>query len=241
MDIAIVGGTGKQGFGIALRMASAGHRVTIGSREALRATEAAERAGARVAEASGIETALAGTDNASAVASAGLVVLTVPYPAQRDTLASIESSLRPDAIVVVTSNPLAADVMRAPGAISSAQQESAAEEAAAALPAGVRVVAGFQTVAAKHLQALERPVEGDVLLCGDDDEAKRVVGGLVEDIPALRWVDAGALSMARAVERLTGLLISVNHRYRIAGATVRIEGRDGWGRPPEPGGDGGSA
>jgi predicted dinucleotide-binding enzyme len=76
-------------------------------------------------------------------------------------------------------------------------------------------------------------LEGDVLLCGDDSDAKAVVGSLVEDIPNLRWVDAGGLSMARAVERLTALLISVNKRYGITGATVHLHGHDTFGRPPK--------
>ena len=229
MDVAIVGGTGKQGFGIALRLAEAGHRVLIGSREPQRAVAAADEAAAMV----GGEASIEGMGAAESASLADVVFVTVPYEAQAEVLAGIAPTLRRNAVVVITSNPIAREVIRAPGAITGEQVRSAAEEAARDLPEHVRVVAGFQSVAAAHLRNLRRPVEGDVLLCGDDDAAKATVGSLVEDVPNLRWVDAGALSMARAVERLTGLLISVNRRYGVSGATVRIEGRAEWGAPPK--------
>ena len=92
-------------------------------------------------------------------------------------------------------------------------------------------MAGFHTVSAEPLQDLERPVEGDVLLCGDDPEAKRSVGELVEQIPNLRWIDAGGLAMARVVEPLTALLVSVNRGYKLREAGIKLVGRDQWGSP----------
>jgi 8-hydroxy-5-deazaflavin:NADPH oxidoreductase len=108
---------------------------------------------------------------------------------------------------------------------------SAAEQAKALLTSGVRLVAGFHTVSAEPLQDLTRDLEGDVLLCGDDAEAKASVGGLVEDIPNLRWVDAGTLSMARVVEPLTALMVSVNRSYRVHETGISLTGRDRWGKP----------
>jgi NADPH-dependent F420 reductase len=91
------------------------------------------------------------------------------------------------------------------------------------------MVAAFHTISAEQLQDLDRPMESDVLVCGDDAEAKALVGELVDAIPNLRWVDAGALSMARIVETMTALLVSVNRRYRISDAGFRVTGRDAWG------------
>lgn len=230
MDVAIVGGTGKQGSGLALRLAEAGHRVLIGSRDPARASAAATQ----IAELAGGDALVEASDNAGAASAARVVFVTVPYEVQEQVLSSISGALRADAVLVITSNPIARESIAAPGTIVSERPRSAAEEAQAMLPTGCRVVAGFQSVAAAHLRDLRRPVVGDVLLCGDNRDATALVGSLVEDIPDLRWVDVGDLSMARAVEHLTALLISVNHRYRVPGATVRIEGRSEWGTPPPP-------
>jgi predicted dinucleotide-binding enzyme len=93
------------------------------------------------------------------------------------------------------------------------------------------MVAAFHTIAGEALQDLEHPLESDVLVCGDDAEAKAVVGSLIGDIPNLRWVDAGALSMARIVETMTALLVSVNRTYKVKDSGFRITGRDAWGDP----------
>jgi NADPH-dependent F420 reductase len=109
---------------------------------------------------------------------------------------------------------------------------SAAEQAKAILPKGIRLVSGFQTISGHALQDLEHPIEGDVPLCGAESEAKAAVGALVEKIPNLRWVDAGPLSMARIVERLTAVLVSVNRGYHIRSAGISLTGREQWGPPP---------
>ena len=96
---------------------------------------------------------------------------------------------------------------------------------------GVRLVSGFHTVSAEPLQDLGHPVEGDVLLCGDDAEAKGEVGALVDQIPDLRWVDAGVLAMARVIEPLTALMVSVNRAYKLHDTGIKLMGRDAWGNP----------
>lgn len=224
--MAIIGGTGKQGSGIALQLARAGHRVIVGSR----AAERADATAGSIREKTGGNAE--GLINAEAAAAAGVVFMTVPHAAQEATYAAIARHLRSDAIVVDTTNPSMTDTKSAPGEIATSQDRSAVEVASALLPAGVQLVAGFQSVSASLLADLEQPLEGDVLLCGDDEEAKAVVGSLVEDIANLRWVDAGGLSMARAVERLTALLISVNKRYGISGATIHLHGHSTFGKPP---------
>lgn len=228
MDVAIIGGTGRHGYGLALRLGKAGHHVTVGSRSLERAVETSERARERVGDFAQID----GDTNDRAAAAAGVVFVTVPHLAQAEVYKTIGPHLHPGVVVVDTTNPIAVHVKARPGEIQTPQELSSAEEAAALLPKGARLVAGFQTVAAYRLQDLDRPLEGDVLLCGDDDQAKQVVGSLVEQMPGLRWVDAGGLSMARAVERLTGLLISVNKRYGIGGATVHLHGHPSFGSPP---------
>lgn len=227
MDVAIVGGTGDEGFGLTLRLAAAGHAVTIGSRDAAKA----EAAVATAKELLGASAPVAGATNVDAVAAAPVVILTVPFAVQADTCRSIASALRADAIVCDASSPLATAVGGRPWQVVRPWHGSAAEQAQALLGDRVRVVAAFQTIAASALRALDRPVDSDVLVCGDDADAKATIGSLVEGIPGMRWVDCGALSQARIAETLTALLISVNRAYKVHDAGFRVTGRDGWGRP----------
>ncbi len=99
------------------------------------------------------------------------------------------------------------------------------------MPTGVPVVAGFHTVAAHALAALDAEVASDTLLCSDDDDAKRLVGGLIESLPGMRWVDAGPLANARLTEPLTALIIAINRRYKVRDGGFRITGRESWGAP----------
>jgi 8-hydroxy-5-deazaflavin:NADPH oxidoreductase len=92
-------------------------------------------------------------------------------------------------------------------------------------------VAGFHSVGAEALEDLEREVDADILLCGDDEEAKAAVGAMAERIPGVRWIDCGPLSMARVLEPITAVLISVNRRYGLKDSQVRLTGRERWGRP----------
>jgi hypothetical protein len=213
LRIAVVGGTGKLGFGLALRLARAGHSVVIGSRSSGRAGRAVSDA----AKVLGDEASLAGSSNPDSVKTADIVILAVPHAAQLETCKAIAGSLREGTVVVDASNPDPKEPDATPRLVS------VAEESAALLP-GARVVAGFQTIPAGRLRKVEEKLEGDVLLCGDDGEAKAAAGSLAEDIPNLRWIDAGPLSMARVVEQITRLLISINERYGVKGAGIRIEG-----------------
>jgi NADPH-dependent F420 reductase len=227
MTIAIVGGTGDEGFGLALRLAQAGESVVIGSRSEERAAEAADRARDML----GSEAPVEGAENAKSVATADVVFVTVPYAGQSDIYRSLKDHWTRDAIACDTTTPLATAVGGRATQVIRPWHGSAAEQAKALLPKTARLVAGFHTVGAEPLADLERPVLGDVLLCGEDADAKAAVGALVQRIPDLRWVDCGPLAMARILEPLTALLISVNRRYGIKDSGIRVVGRDRWGAP----------
>ncbi|HZA60343.1 MAG TPA: NADPH-dependent F420 reductase [Actinomycetota bacterium] len=228
MTIAIVGGTGDLGFGLALRLARAGEKVVIGSRAEERGAEAASRA----REVLGGDAPVDGTDNAAAVTGVGLTFVTVPFAGQADIYRSIKDAWPQGAVVCDTTTPLATAVGGRATQVLRPWHGSAAEQAKALLPKHARLVAGFHSIGAEPLTEIEHEMEGDVLLCGDDAEAKAAVGGIVERIPGLHWVDVGALSMARIIEPLTAVLISVNRRYGLKGTGVRLVGRDAWGTPP---------
>jgi 8-hydroxy-5-deazaflavin:NADPH oxidoreductase len=230
VSVAIIGGTGDEGFGLALRLAMAGESVVIGSRAEDRGVAAAQKATGMLGDR--LTGTVEGTSNDRAAAGSEVVFVTVPYAGQAEIYKSIRDSLRPDAIVCDTTTPLATAVGRLAWQIVTPWEGSAVEQAKAILPKSVSMVAGFHTVSGHALQDLDHPLDGDVPLCGGEPEAKAAVGELVAKIPNLRWVDAGPLSMARIVERLTALLISVNRNYGITTAGVSLSGRDGWGSPP---------
>jgi 8-hydroxy-5-deazaflavin:NADPH oxidoreductase len=227
VDVTIVGGTGAEGFGLALRLLRAGHPVTIGSRAAERAAEAV----ARAREVLGADVAVSGAENAEAVAGAELVVVTVPFSGMLATYSTIASALTPGQVVLDATSPLMSAVGGKAWEALRPWQGSAAELAASAVPEGVGVVAGFHTVAAHALAALDDEVASDALLCSDDPDAKRLVGRLIDSVPGMRWVDAGPLANARLTEPLTALIISVNRTYKIRDGGFRITGRDAWGAP----------
>jgi hypothetical protein len=228
MTVAIVGGTGDEGFGLAVRLAAAGVAVTIGSRAEERAREAAGRA----RQAAGPDAPVDGAENPAAVAGAELTFVTVPYEGQANTYRSLRDHWPPGALVCDTTTPLATAVGGRPTQVLRPWHGSAAEQAAALLPDGVRLVAGFHTVSAEPLTDLAEPLDADVLLCGDDGEAKGAVGAMVDRIPGSRWIDCGGLAMARVLEPITAVLISVNRKYGLRGSGVRLTGRDAWGPPP---------
>jgi NADPH-dependent F420 reductase len=228
VDIGIVGGTGDEGFGLAMRLAMAGHRVVIGSRSEERGAEAASTARERL----GADAKIKGTTNERACSVADVLFVTVPYAGQADTYRALKSHIAEGTVVIDTTTPLATAVGGRPWQVVRPWHGSAAEQAEALLGSGrVRLVAGFHTVSAEPLQDIERDLDGDVLLCGSDDQAKALAGRLVEDIPSLRWVDAGDLSMARVVEPLTALMVSVNRRYRLRETGISLTGRQSWGQP----------
>ena len=227
MDVTIVGGTGAEGFGLALRLLGAGHNVTIGSRSAERAAEAVTKAKGSL----GSNISAHGAENAEAVAGAQVVAVTVPFAGMIEIYGSIAPALQPGQAVLDATSPLMAAVGGKAWEAIRPWQGSAAELAATLVPEGVPVVAGFHTVAAHSLAALDREVDSDALLCADDDDAKRLVGELIDSVPGMRWVDAGPLANARLTEPLTALIISINRRYKVREGGFRITGRDSWGAP----------
>lgn len=217
-EVAIVGGTGALGFGLALRLADAGVGVVLGSRDPRRAEEGAGRLAERL---SGARIRAAG--NAEAVAGVDIVVLCVPFRNQSETLAALREALREGQVVLDATVPLAAAVSGRATRMLGVWQGSAAQQAAEMVPEGVRVVSGLHTVSAAHLADLDSTLDEDVLLCGDRKADKAAVQAVVGRVPGLRCVDCGRLEMARITESLTALMISVNGRYK-ARAGVRLTG-----------------
>lgn len=214
MKIAILGGTGDEGFGLGYRWAAAGHEIVIGSRQAEKGAAAAADMLARLPAG-----AIAGTDNLSAAQQAELVVLSVPYAAQAATLDGVKEALAGKLLltVVAPTGEKAARVHRLPSGLS------AAEEAQNQLGEPVRVVAAFQNIGAHHLLDLEHELDCDVLVCGDKKADKEVALHLCADA-GLRGINAGALQNARAVEELTAVLIAINIIHKIPAAGIRITG-----------------
>jgi NADPH-dependent F420 reductase len=207
--IPIVGGTGSLGAGLALRWARAGVPVVIGSRSAERAEEAAARIRDAVpgAEAEGLV-------NEEAAQRGEVVFLTVPFRAQSENLNNLRTALSPGQVLVDCTVPLAAAVSGKATRSLGVWQGSAAQQAQEMVPEGVAVVAALHTVSAPVLGDLEHELDEDVLVCGDRKAEKARVARLIERIDGLRAVNAGALEMARIVEQLTPMLISVNTRYK---------------------------
>jgi NADPH-dependent F420 reductase len=216
--VAIVGASGALGFGLAVRLARAGVPIAIGSRDAARGREAAERARTIVPDGS-----FSAHDNADAVRAADTVILSVPFRNQSETLANLKDVLVAGQLLIDATVPLAAAVGGKATRMLGVWQGSAAEQAAEMAPAGVRVVSALHTVSAASLSDLEHPLDQDVLLCGDAREDKRAAALVIERIAGLRCVDCGRLEMARTTESLTALLIAVNSRYK-AHAGIRLTG-----------------
>ncbi|RLI07116.1 NADPH-dependent F420 reductase [Candidatus Bathyarchaeota archaeon] len=208
--IALVGGTGHQGPGLALRWALAGHEVLIGSRRGEKAERVAREL-ARDVMAVGVEYGFGHGINQEVVSKADVVVFTIPFGGVRATCEALRDRIRPGAVVVSPVVPMReADF----GLIADLPEEGSAAELIASLLPQARVVAAFHTVSAGLLRDVGRPVEGDVVVCGEDEEAKRLVMGLVEDIPNLRPLDGGPLAYSRVLEALTPLLITMGKRLK---------------------------
>jgi NADPH-dependent F420 reductase len=223
--IPIIGGTGALGYGLALRWARAGHAVVIGSRSEERAAEAARTLTQRAPDAE-----IEGLPNQLAAKQGPVVFLTVPFRAQSENLNNLREVLEPGQLLVDCTVPLAAAVGGKATRSLGVWQGSAAQQAQEMVPEGVTVVAGLHTVSAPTLGDIGAELAEDVLLCGDRKADKARVAALIEEIPGLRAVNAGALEMARIVEQLTPLLISINSRYKTH-AGIRIGGlpdRDHW-------------
>ena len=225
--IPIIGGTGALGFGLALRWARAGVPVVIGSRDAGRAGEAAVRVQAAVPGANA-----EGLVNDEAAAAGPIVFLTVPFRAQSENLNNLRGALREGQLLVDCTVPLAAAVSGKATRSLGVWQGSAAQQAQEMAPDGVTVVSALHTVSAPVLGDLDAEMGEDVLICGDHRADKARVAELIERIEGLRCVNAGALEMARIVEQLTPMLISVNSRYKTH-AGIRLTGlgdADTWGK-----------
>lgn len=224
--IAVIGGSGDLGFGLALRWAAAGVPVTIGSRDESKAKAAARRIQETLNAHAPTESgrfSISGLENTQAAAQASVLVLAVPISAQVDILKSIRGSLR-GAILVDTTVPLAAALGGKPTRMLRLWQGSAAAQARELVPATTPVLAAFHNVSAGALQDLSATPECDILVCGDDEAAKQTLFPLVKLIPGLRPIDAGPLEMSSVVEAITALLISVNRRYRVHHSGIRITG-----------------
>jgi 8-hydroxy-5-deazaflavin:NADPH oxidoreductase len=217
--IAIVGGTGPLGLGLASRWARAGETIIIGSREAARAESVAEG----IASQSGKSSLIRGAANAAAVAASEIVVLTVPFEGQASLLKDLKTSFKPGTVVVDATVPLAASVGGRATRTLGVWQGSAAQQAAELLPGHVKVAAAFHSVSAELLKG-EASIDCDVLVCTDDDQARQIASELAEKIPGVRAINAGALENARIVEQITALLITLNIKHRVHSAGLRITG-----------------
>lgn len=211
--VPIIGGTGALGFGLASRLAREDVPVVIGSRDAGRALEAAGRVG------DGAE----GLVNAEAARSGPIVLLCVPFRSQSETLTNLKNVLASGQILVDATVPLAAAVSGRATRLLGVPQGSAAEQAREMAPEGVEVVSAFHTVSAPILADLEHALDEDILIAGDSRDAKGRVAALVRRIPGLRPVDCGRLEVARHIEAITPLLISINARNR-AHTGIRVTG-----------------
>ena len=218
--IALVGGTGPEGRGLATRFAEAGHTVVIGSRGAERGAEVADELAASLATSAPHATTVTGTDNATAVDGADLVVIVVPYTAHRPTLESLGSALD-GKIVVDAAVPVRFEKGPRPIEVEAG---SATEEAKQILPEA-RVIGAFHNLSAEVLLEPGVPLNADVLVTGGDREAKDLVMALANQIEGARAVDAGPLRFSRFVEGITTLLIGINGRYK-AHSGVQIAGLD---------------
>ena len=213
--IAVLGGTGNEGSGLAFRWALAGHRVIVGSRDLVKAHAAAAELNMLLAGRATVE----GMDNATAAGAASLIVLAVPFSAQHATALGVKDALAGKVLVDVTVPliPPKVDKVQLPST------GSAVEALQRKLGEGVRVVSAFQNVSAVHLKDPGYQIDCDVLVCGDDADAREQVVGLARDAGMVAW-HAGVLANSAASEALTSVLIAINKRYKIPGAGIRITG-----------------
>lgn len=216
--IAVLGGTGPLGFGLALRWARAGEIVIVGSRDASRAREAAARIQQSVPSAK-----VSGMTNDAACQATDLLALTVPFESQAGLLKQLKAALQPGSILIDATVPLAAAVGGRATRTLGVWQGSAAQQAAELVPKGVTVVAAFQNVSAEILSG-DDPVDCDVIVCSDDPEATKTVSALAGKIPGVRAIDGGKLETARILEQITSLLIGFNIRFKAHGCGIRITG-----------------
>ena len=203
-----------------MRWAKAGYEVIVGSRDADKAKAAASKIQATV----GGSVRVSGLVNQDAASRADIIVVTVPFGALADTIKSVKASIKPAQIVVNVTVPLEAAVGGSATRTVEVWDGSAGEFASRFLPKGTKLVSAFNNISAEMLNDVSRQVDCDVLVCGDDVDAKKVVLDLAKAIPGVRAVDAGPLINSGTVEQLTALLVSLNIRYGVKSAGLRITG-----------------
>ena len=216
--IAVLGGTGPEGFGLALRWVRSGETVIIGSRDAARAREAATKIQAAV----GSNAKVSGEENGAACAAADLLVLAIPFEAHAALLKHIKPAIRPGSIVIDATVPLAASVGGRATRTLGVWQGSAAQQTAELVPQGVSVVAASHNTSAEVLNS-DASVDCDVIVCSDDTTATQTVRTLATKIPGVRAIDGGKLENARILEQITALLIGLNIRHK-GHSGIRITG-----------------
>ena len=212
--IAIIGGTGDQGKGLALRWARAGFEIVIGSRDRERAKAASAEMRAMLNASGANNVNLDGAANADAAATAPIIVLTIPFAAHISTLKEIREKIKSGSLIVDVTVPLEPAVGGKPTRVLGVWAGSAAEQCRELAPEGVHVISAFQNVGAEALTRLDSEVECDIIVCGDDKEAKQRLRPLVAAIPGCRYIDGGPLANSRTVEAITALLIGFNIRYK---------------------------
>ncbi|MGA7926044.1 MAG: NADPH-dependent F420 reductase [Candidatus Sulfotelmatobacter sp.] len=216
--IAILGGTGPAGMGLALRWARAGETILIGSRDAQRAQEAADK----IKPKAGNQARVSGMENSAACATADLLVLTVPFESQAALLKQLKPAIRPGSILIDATVALAAGVGGRASRTLGVWQGSAAQQAAELVPKGVSVAAAFHNLSAEVLNG-DEALDCDVIVCSDDANAAQLTRALAAKIPGVRAIDGGKLENARILEQITALLIGLNIRHKGHGG-IRITG-----------------
>jgi 8-hydroxy-5-deazaflavin:NADPH oxidoreductase len=216
--IAILGGTGPAGMGLALRWARAGETIIIGSRDEQRARQVAAQIKAKAGEPANIT----GMENSDACAAADILMLTVPFEGQAAFLKQLKPAIAPGSILIDATVPLAASVGGRATRTLGVWQGSAAEQAAELVPEGVSVVAAFHNVSAELLGGGD-PLDCDVIVCSDDADAAQLTRNLAAKIPGVRAINGGKLENARIVEQMTAMLIGMNIRHK-GHAGIRITG-----------------
>ncbi|HZQ25066.1 MAG TPA: NADPH-dependent F420 reductase [Terriglobales bacterium] len=215
--IGVLGGTGPAGLGLALRWARAGEILILGSRDANRASEAAEKIKVRVGSAQ-----VSGAENSVVCAATNLLVLTVPFEGQATLLKQLKPSIRPGSTLIDATVPLAAGVGGRATRTLGIWQGSAAQQAAELVPSGVSVAAAFHNMSAELMNG-DEPIDCDVIICSDDPNAMQIAAELAAKIPGVRAIDGGKLENARIVEQITALLIGLNIRHK-GHSGIRITG-----------------
>ncbi|HEY3971439.1 MAG TPA: NADPH-dependent F420 reductase [Candidatus Sulfotelmatobacter sp.] len=216
--IAVIGGTGPAGMGLALRWARAGETIIIGSRN----EERAEQVAASIQQKVGVDAHVSGMENSAACAAADILMLTVPFESQATLLKQLKPSITEGSILIDATVPLAAGVGGRASRTLGVWQGCAAQQAAELVPKEVSVVAAFHNVSAEVLNG-DAPLDCDVIVCSDDPDAAQLTRELAAKIPGVRALDGGKLENARIVEQITALLIGMNIRHK-GHAGIRITG-----------------